>query len=430
MNELYHHGILGQKWGRRRWQNEDGTYNEAGKKRYFETDVHSARSRLKIAKKAVTSLKSTDSYDKRVRTVNAYRYAKEDLSSEKIKQKLNKETKDKSKHRQKLEQIYVDKGMSQQEAEIAAYKRVRAEKIIAASAALTVAAASAYVAKRHYDATVDKFISKEKTLQNISDTSNVDFDRSVYTAYKDSDKKKYKGLYGYTIKSKDPSKTIFNNTISLDDNIKVASPKTATSFLRDKINSDKQFKNDMSDFLDDYEKRVNIAAMFGNVSPKQERAVEKGMKSFKAGKIDKHVYNMFNLALPESTGGENVKKSFYDELTKHGYNGIMDINDKRMSGYDSKDPIITFNMASKVKDLKSQKISEDELTKSFTKEMLKLSASQFAKRASPYAALGVGGKMFVDKLHKQDDDAFVKKYRRDHPNTKLTYNEILRTYNT
>lgn len=34
-NELYHHGIQGQKWGHRRWQNEDGTYNEAGKERYF-----------------------------------------------------------------------------------------------------------------------------------------------------------------------------------------------------------------------------------------------------------------------------------------------------------------------------------------------------------------------------------------------------------
>ena len=33
-NELYHHGIKGQKWGVRRWQNADGTYNEAGKKRY------------------------------------------------------------------------------------------------------------------------------------------------------------------------------------------------------------------------------------------------------------------------------------------------------------------------------------------------------------------------------------------------------------
>jgi hypothetical protein len=35
MNELYHHGIQGQKWGVRRFQNEDGTYTEAGKERYF-----------------------------------------------------------------------------------------------------------------------------------------------------------------------------------------------------------------------------------------------------------------------------------------------------------------------------------------------------------------------------------------------------------
>lgn len=34
-NELYHHGIKGQRKGRRRWQNEDGTYTEAGKERYF-----------------------------------------------------------------------------------------------------------------------------------------------------------------------------------------------------------------------------------------------------------------------------------------------------------------------------------------------------------------------------------------------------------
>ncbi len=34
-NELYHHGILGQKWGVRRYQNEDGTLTEVGKKRYL-----------------------------------------------------------------------------------------------------------------------------------------------------------------------------------------------------------------------------------------------------------------------------------------------------------------------------------------------------------------------------------------------------------
>ena len=34
-DELYHHGIQGQKWGIRRYQNPDGTLTEAGKQRYY-----------------------------------------------------------------------------------------------------------------------------------------------------------------------------------------------------------------------------------------------------------------------------------------------------------------------------------------------------------------------------------------------------------
>lgn len=33
-DELYHHGIKGQKWGVRRWQNPDGTLTPEGVKRY------------------------------------------------------------------------------------------------------------------------------------------------------------------------------------------------------------------------------------------------------------------------------------------------------------------------------------------------------------------------------------------------------------
>lgn len=51
--ELYHHGILGQKWGIRRYQNYDGSYTQAGMKRYNKSlDAYkSANERYKKAKK-------------------------------------------------------------------------------------------------------------------------------------------------------------------------------------------------------------------------------------------------------------------------------------------------------------------------------------------------------------------------------------------
>lgn len=37
-NELYHHGVKGQRWGVRRYQNADGSLTSAGKNRYVKNE--------------------------------------------------------------------------------------------------------------------------------------------------------------------------------------------------------------------------------------------------------------------------------------------------------------------------------------------------------------------------------------------------------
>lgn len=51
-NELYHHGIKGQRWGVRRYQNDDGSLTSAGRARYLIGDGQSAKSIQKSLNRA------------------------------------------------------------------------------------------------------------------------------------------------------------------------------------------------------------------------------------------------------------------------------------------------------------------------------------------------------------------------------------------
>ena len=72
-SELYHHGIKGQKWGRRRYQNKDGTLTAAGKKRYgnMSSDAREANA---IGKKKVSEMSNAElrKYNERVNLERQY----------------------------------------------------------------------------------------------------------------------------------------------------------------------------------------------------------------------------------------------------------------------------------------------------------------------------------------------------------------------
>lgn len=117
-NELWHHGVKGQKWGLRRFQNPDGTLTEAGKKRYNIDDTNSIIGR---------ALFNTSSGQKLAVTFN--KGFKEDKKQIKEEYKKNLETMDK-------EQAKILKERAESEARLSAanaiysYQSKEANKII------------------------------------------------------------------------------------------------------------------------------------------------------------------------------------------------------------------------------------------------------------------------------------------------------------
>jgi hypothetical protein len=64
-NELYHHGVLGQKWGVRRYQNADGTLTAAGKKKYGEkVTMHKGKENILLGGRTYQTHKEYKTADK------------------------------------------------------------------------------------------------------------------------------------------------------------------------------------------------------------------------------------------------------------------------------------------------------------------------------------------------------------------------------
>ena len=378
-NELTHHGIKGMKWGVRRFQNKDGSLTPAGRKRYDEP------------------IQGTNSTNKKTQN-----------------------TKSKSLHRLKLEEKYRNEGLSKEEAEQKAIKRIKAEAYIAAAAGITVASCLAYAKYKNY--TTDKVFKENTEFQRImrlSPNAIIRDDSRQYIAINKRDKVKYKGLYAKrlndlnkTPKSIEQGLKVYDVTMKNKKEMRVASRKRAEDTFKNLYLNDDTFRQTLKEDA----KHIGIGrTVFENVRKKIYNGEELNNRDFKKA------YDYFNahVLMDRDLDGNNNKLSnmFFDSLRKQGINAIQDVNDQKYSGYRAKLPIITFDNSFEY----TKRVMDDKEIKMNHRKALAdvLSPAIMTTGAAFVGIYGTTPVMNKIKIDKQ-----VLLYKQEHPNTKMTDSEI------
>ena len=371
--ELYHHGIKGMRWGVRRFQKEDGTLTNAGKKRY------------------------------------------DDRSD-------GKSNKPKSKHRQNLEAKYRAMGYDEKHAAERAARRIKTEKIIAATAGLTVAAASAYVIKHRIEEKSDHIIKSGKTLQRVAASDDIKFDRALYTAGNKSDKTKYAGFYGRQLRARGAAEgAVKAFGIKATKDLKVVSNDKARDTFVELYKTNPEFKK----LYDNQTQTIKNWVDQNPINDPRYAGVYKKLRVGMSEKVlRKNGYDSFNRQLADNTteDARRINKIFYDALKSKGYDAVADLNDRKYSGYRAKSATIVFGGKGKMEVSAVKKLSDQEINDKYVKGMAMLSAPGLAKAGALYVAAPMMARMTVNHIR-------AEKYRDEHPNTELTDKEIIKMLN-
>lgn len=397
-DELYHFGVKGMKWGVRRYQNEDGSLTSLGKKR------DKMLSDRKTAKKHSTTSNMVKA-----------EYSRREFEDAKTRLKLENQKK-KSKRQQDLEKKYIDQGFAKDEAEIKAYNRAKTETILKVAGGIALASAAAYVAYKHYDKVTDRVFEKGSEIGRLTNNGSEPTNRAFYGFVNKHDKDRYEGLYGKTLGANGP---VYRKAMRAAGDINVASPESARKVLKNMFDTDKQS-------FDIFKKNIDAMASVVPPTTKQGKLWRKAKQELDSGKIGDNTYKAFNTTLVLHTKEQQpINDKFYSAMKKAGYGAIRDVNDKENSGYFAKNPLIVFD-TDKINVEGFTKLGNDHIDSMFAKEQGKIAAHTLANQYGPIGAAFATSIGAMKLVKRSNETKFVENYRKRHPESTLSNNEILK----
>ena len=350
MNELYHYGVKGQKWGVRKYQYADGTLTPAGKKRYY--DNPSGGTADKVSRIMSTKVKYAVNSARTQITGRQYvdTYLKKGTTFARI------QTKD------EFENF----------AFYATYKKADTDKYMGLFGKnLTSRAANeAKRAEKQSNATGDlDDIANAKKLREYSDNLKV-----------------------YQLKIESTKK------------LKVPSDENAAHITANLLR-EKDFKDNVVASIQDSKEKMR--------RPQQQILFKQAENALRKdpGRMTSSekvaVYKALNLSLvnhnPQEVAAQN---RFYSELKKKGYNALLDYNDKDYSSYHAKRPMIVFDTES----VRLQSVAQTN-PKVVDKLYKKYNAERVAKE-SIASTLGIVSKLGSKTV--SECDSYVRRKTEDY----------------